>query len=207
MSRWRLVGFFLVGVLVLATAVLFLSGSWAKPSTLDVLGDAPEFSLIDQDDRETTLAMYQGKMLLVNFIYTSCLDACPLMTAQLAGFQEQLAGNKKLAQQVELLTISVDPEFDTPERLKEFATRHGADLRTWRFVTGPYEHVRTVVLDGFRVPMPEGTGYSAEGYNHSLMFHTTRIVLVDKTGQIRAYYRSDDWEPEQLLRDLQKLAG
>ena len=93
-------------------------------------GEAPDFSLVDQNGDTVNLTLYEDKIVVVSFVYTYCPDICPALTYQLRKLSEELGDD--YGESVEFITITVDPERDTPERLASFAANNNAD---WRFLT------------------------------------------------------------------------
>ncbi|HEX9898376.1 MAG TPA: SCO family protein, partial [Candidatus Methylomirabilis sp.] len=118
---------------------------------LRIFGTVPDFSLIQRDGRRVTLADLRGKVWIANFIYTHCTDTCPLQSAQMARLQEEL----KTEPNFRLVSITVDPEQDTPETLTEYATRFGADRERWLFLTGEKRAVYTLAVVGFRLSVAD----------------------------------------------------
>lgn|GEM_PF-1106442 len=136
----------LAGVLAIRTAMRQLA--------LPVFGEVPDFALVDQEGQPFTRADLDGLIHLVAFIYTSCPDICPATSARMAAFQAELA-RAGLTDKVHLLSITVDPEYDTPERLTAYARIYGADTSSWRFLTGELHEVRSLVEEGFLVGMQQ----------------------------------------------------
>jgi len=118
---------------------------------LKVFGTVPGFSLIQRDGRQVTLADLRGKVWIANFIYTHCTDTCPLQSAQMARLQEEL----KSEPDFRLVSITVDPEQDTPETLTEYATRFGADRERWLFLTGAKRALYALAVEGFRLSVAD----------------------------------------------------
>lgn len=164
--------------------------------SLGSYGELPAFALQDQRGVEIRDADLEGRVLIVDFIFTSCPDVCPLLTQQLAGIREQLRPQAALA----FVSFSVDPEHDTPPRLKAFAAQHRADHADWYFLTGPLAQVREVVTSGFKQAMQAEPVVPGKPRN---VLHGTHFVLVDRTGQIRGFFRNDSEGTAQL----QKAAG
>jgi protein SCO1/2 len=147
-------------------------------------GAMPAFELRDQRGAMVRSADLHGRVLIVDFIFTSCPDVCPLLTDQLAGLRKQLPEKAPVA----FVSFSVDPEHDSPDKLKAFATAHGADHANWYFLTGPLAAVREVVTKGFKQAMelePEQPGKPRN------VLHGSHYVLVDRAGTIRGFFRSD----------------
>ncbi|HLN64974.1 MAG TPA: SCO family protein [Symbiobacteriaceae bacterium] len=200
---------------VAAAGLLWLQTRSAAAEGLPTYGTMPAFELVDQTGKPVTANDLKGKVLAVGFIYTSCTDICPMLTSQMRGLQENLQQAGLLGSQVELISISVDPERDTPDRLAEYAGEHGADTATWRFLTGPVAMIKDVVVSGFLVgmekaPMRGPAGHeghtaaaaTAEPYEVN---HSGRIVLVDKAGNLRAFYDGAALDPVKVIADIKQL--
>src|SRR5262249_34698228 len=126
---------------------------------------------------------------------TRCLDVCPRMTGRLAGLQ------RTLGERVEFVSVSVDPAYDTPERLAAFARANGAESPRWHFLTGDSRQVQQSVLRGFNV------AYSRESEDTATLTPGVHVVLVDARGRIRGYYDSNDADAlERLAVDARRLA-
>lgn len=165
---------------------------------LDSYGVMPAFSLQDQRGVGIRDGDLRGRVLVVDFIFTSCPDVCPLLTQQLVGLRKQLPEDRTLA----FVSFSVDPEHDTPEKLKAFAQAHGADRADWYFLTGPLASVREVVIKGFKQAMelePEQKGKPRN------ILHGSHFVLVDRRGEIRGFFRSDSEGLAALREATQRL--
>ncbi len=169
----------------------------SRPAELPIYGRVPEADLTDQTGRPFTLASLKGRAWIADFIFTSCAGTCPQMTARMAALQG------KLPPELHLVSISVDPERDTPAVLAEYAGRHGADPARWHFLTGEPTQIPKLVSEGFRLSYAEGTDPAEP------IIHSVRFVLVDPSGAIRGYYDSTDpahldrliSDAESLLRD------
>lgn len=168
---------------------------------LQIFGVVPEFSFIERDGRRVTLAELKGKVWLVNFIYTNCPDTCPIQSAQMREIQEDFEKESDLR----LVSITVDPERDTPEVLSEYAQRFSADAARWFFLTGEKETIYKFAQEGFRlgaVELPHEKRPES-GATHT---HSPRFVLIDRDAQIRGYYVSTEVEAmKRLRRDLKIL--
>src|SRR5918911_586075 len=108
--------------------------SCAAPSKLPRIGAAPPFALPDQEGARLSLRDLGGKVALVTFIYTTCTDTCPVLTAKLAQVQAKLGSD--FGPRVRFVSITVDPEHDTPAVLRAYAEQFKADLNSWSFLTG-----------------------------------------------------------------------
>ena len=156
----------------------------AQKAILPHYGPMPEFALQDQHGRSLTQRDLHGHVVVIDFIFTSCPDVCPLLTEQLSALRKQLPKTDKLR----FVSFSVDPEHDTPERLRQFAAQHGADRPDWWFLTGPIDHVKRVVTQGFKQAMQAESTEPGRARN---VLHGTHFVLVDPSGEIRGFYASD----------------
>lgn len=184
----------------LALSVLLLSslGCRGGSQALPQLGAMPAFEFRDQRGATVRDADLRGRVLIVDFIFTSCPDVCPLLTDQLAGLRRKLPDDGALA----YVSFSVDPEHDSPEKLKAFASAHGADHANWYFLTGPLEPVRAVVTKGFKQAMeiePEQAGKPRN------VLHGSHFVLVDRAGQLRGFFRSDAEGMQDLKAAAERL--
>lgn len=204
--RWLLASLF-ASLLVVVLAIAGLA--WLNRSAdraLPAYGTMPSFQLTDQNGKPFSSTSLNGKFVAVGFIYTSCPDICPMLTTNMVHLQGQLR-KAGLSDQVTLLSISVDPEVDTPEVLRQYATDRGADLQSWSFLTGTLPQIQAVITDGFKVayekiaPAHAGHG-AAPSYQVS---HSGKVILVDPRGQVRAYYDGEVLDPAKVLADIDKL--
>jgi protein SCO1/2 len=171
-------------------------------------GDAPrqlypvgEFSFTNQDGARFGSAELRGKVWVAAFFFTRCPTICPKITARMKWLGEQ-AKERKLG--LELVSISVDPENDTPEVLREYAKKNGLDLAHWSLLTGDDEAIKKTTLEGFKVAVEGKADATAPDFG---ILHGSHLVLVDRVGQIRGYYRSsDDAEMHKLLDDVARVS-
>jgi protein SCO1/2 len=167
---------------------------------LPVLGRVPQFQFVNERGQPFGTADLRGKAWVANFVFTRCPSICPLITQKMAWLQRQTAG---VGEAIHLVSFTVDPEYDSPEVLREYARKHGADPARWTFLTGDPKRMRQTIVDGFKV----GVGGSSTRQDVANLFHSTRFVLVDPTGGIRGYYRSEEAESmDQLVSQLNQLA-
>jgi protein SCO1/2 len=198
----------LLTILILAlvagglTALWSLRASYARrQAELPVLGVLPAFSLTERSGRMVTRNDLMGRPWVADFIFTRCTGICPLLSARMAGLQESLAGRPD----VKLVSISVDPQWDTPEVLARYADRHGADPDQWLFLTGEWDAIRKLVGEGFKLGVSRAK--AGEVPDGELVTHSERLVLVDGQGRIRGYYHgTEDDSVEKLEADLQRVA-
>ena len=153
-------------------------------------GPAPDFSLVERSGRAVSAGDLRGRVWIADFIYTKCRDTCPLQSRAMAALQSDL----KAHGDVRSVSITVDPLTDTPALLSRYADRYGADPERWLFLTGELREIRRIVQDGFRLSAAPVDGQTAD----PVVFHSARFVLVDRDGEIRGYYDSND--PQALKR-------
>lgn len=202
----RLVGsklFWLLAIGFLFFTPLVLSIRREMPPDLPVLGVVPELALRDEHGRAVTKADLRGHVTIVAFFFTGCTTVCPMLSARLGLVQHRLRNMGGLAQ---ILSISVDPERDTPERLREYARGYHARPDVWRFATGDQAEIERVVVQGFRQALQRPTGH--EGHVDAFdIVHGGHFVLVDPQARIRGYYDSNDaTRVDDLVRDVGLVA-
>jgi len=189
---------FLVATTVIAWAYMQFNetlGSRSYAAPLPQLAEAPQFELTDQEGRPFTTADLKGKIWVANFIFTRCQGPCPVITSRMAEINQALGAK---APDVKLISLTVDPDFDTPAVLKEYGERAGADGDQWKFLTGPREDVEKIISEGFLQPlMKEPSGAP---------LHSTRLVVVDREGMVRRFQDGNDPEVVQkILMDIGDL--
>jgi protein SCO1/2 len=161
-----------------------------------ILGTLPAFALTDQRGQPFGTRELRGKVWVADFIFTACQEACPLLSQKMAEVGRRA---KRLGPDFHLVSISVDPERDTPARLAEYAARYGANPLAWSFLTGPANAIEAAVTGGFKIGMgkekiqpPEAAG---QGETFWQIFHGEKLVLVDRQLRIRGYF---DATPEGI---------
>ena len=170
-----------------------------RSSDLPRIAEVPAFSLRDQDGRVTGPEAFRGKVWIANFIFTNCPDVCPILTGKLSGLRTDLLAKRS---ELRFVSFSVDPIRDTPEALKKYAVAHNADQPDWRFLTGPVDELKRVVVQGFKQTIDPRAGESGET---PTILHGTHFVLIDRQLTIRGYYRSDQEGLVKLARDARIL--
>ena len=154
-------------------------------TSLPELYPIAEFQLTDSTGAAFGLEDLQDTMWVANFMFTSCPSICPTLSANMATLQKQFADTSG----IQFVSVTVDPETDTPEVLAEYATRFGADPARWHFLTGPLEDIHTLAVESFKV-----------GSVDNPVFHSDKFILVDEAGYVRGYYTGTD------IDDVQRLA-
>ncbi len=169
------------------------------PPPLPVLGTVPDFELRDQHDRPFGAAELRGKVWVANFIFTRCPTVCPGFTKKMAEIQHRA---RNLGPAIHLVSFSVDPDFDQPAVLAQYAQANHAVPFTWSFLTGSPEAVKRTVVDGLKVAMGRDKGAGATPDDFASIFHGSYFVLVDARLRIRGYYDSNqDDAVDSVLHD------
>jgi protein SCO1/2 len=163
---------------------------------LPSIGRAPEFTLTTQDGRPLALGELRGKVVLVTFMYASCPDACPLLSAKLAAIARRLGDDGR--RKVFFVSITVDPEHDTPAVLATYARGYGIDTRGWAFVTGTPAEIGDVA---------RRYGIYRRTRERGDVDHTFLTSLVDRNGILRVQYLGVRFDPEEMLEDLRSLVA
>jgi len=166
-----------------------------RQRTVSSYGTVPSFQFTNQNGQPFGSPQLAGKIWIADFIYTTCPGPCPMISSRMSELQKPLEKTD-----VQLVSFSVDPEKDTPEVLRSYAERLQAEPGRWDFLTGPKSAIYKLSHDGFKLAVSDGS--DAQG----IPVHSTRMVLVDRHGQIRGYY--DATEPEavtKLLADTNHL--
>ncbi|MSQ01501.1 MAG: SCO family protein [Myxococcales bacterium] len=165
-------------------SVLVLLACATSPSTpglaLAELGAVPEFTLVDQTQTAVTRQTLLGETWIADFMFTSCPDICPTLSARMSS----VAARYEEVETLKFLSFSVDPVTDTPARLADYGARFGARHPAWRLLTGDTAEMRRVVVDGFKLLMERSPATDTQP---ETVLHGSRFLLVDKRGQIRAY--------------------
>ncbi len=157
---------------------------------------APDFELVDQNGAKLALADLRGKLVLLDFIFTSCPGPCPILTSAHVTLQRSLP--PELRARTRFVSISLDPVRDSPMALRAYAQERGADLTGWSFLTGEPEVVARVVKD-----YGVGTLRRPDGQ----LDHLVATFLIDADGKIAQRFIGLEHEPEELLRALQAQSG
>jgi protein SCO1/2 len=138
---------------------------------------APDFTLMDQDGQTVTLSRSRGKVILVNFIFTQCEEVCLQMTREIRGLQEHFG--KRMGRDLVFLSITLDPEHDSPKALKVYGRKHNLDFTTWRLLTGSPEQI-----DALRRSFGVYAEKIKTKVGHPDIVHTAKAYVVDRNGMI-----------------------
>ena len=155
---------------------------------------APGFVLLNQEGNRFDSTILRGKVIVLNFIFTTCTDVCPLFTAHLAELQRALKNES--AGNLFLVSITTDPEVDSPKVLKSYAQRYGADFQNWAFLTGSESQLKQVWKDFDVRVVKKGRG---------LVQHTSLTAVIDRQGIRRFNFFGEKWQLKDLLHDTSAL--
>ena len=188
---------FLISVFLVSSPVSLLADD-----KLPNYAQVPDFKFMERSGKEMKLADLKGNVWIADFIFTRCQGTCPLLTGQMAGLQEKLTRSN-----IKLVSFSVDPEYDTPKVLSEYALRYHAQANKWFFLTGPKNEIWNFVTDGFSLGISEPTTEDLKAGAEPVI-HSNRFVLVDREGNIRGYYDGSEFQDmEKLVANALALAS
>jgi protein SCO1/2 len=161
----------------------------------------PDQTFVDQDGKKVSLSDFRGDAVIVTFAYTSCPmpTMCPMMDKNFARIQAKLKEQNNLLK-AHLLTVSFDPQIDTPEVLKKHAESLGADPDMWTFVTGDRDEI-----DKWAAGL--GMAISRSTTDPRDITHNLRTVLIDRQGNLVQTYTGNEWTPDQVVADARVMVG
>lgn len=199
---WVLLVLFLITVVAAFAITWRMRYSMQANLRLPVYGTVPDFTMTERNGDAFGLKDLKGKIWVADFIFTSCAGTCPIMAANMAKLQTAL----QKEWDVKLVSISVDPERDTPDILSKYANTFGAETGRWFFVTGSPKEIIHLANEGFHLSAgqlpPEDSVQSELGP----VTHSIRFALIDQGGQIRGYYDGTaDESVQALIRDIKIL--
>jgi len=203
--------FALIVIAIPVTAFLLQPKAVKAPPPLATL---PAFTLTNQDGKTVGRDDFKGRVWVANFVFTSCMGACPILTQKMQGVQEWAAElERKRAKKlpIALASFTVDPKTDTPEKLKEYGLKYKADFSRWSFLTGDLPAIEETIVKGFRMSMDAGMGAEEDSKDAPAfektydIMHGERFVLVDWQGRIRGYYVTDREGLGKLSADIEAL--
>ena len=169
-----------------------------KPGT-----EVPDFGLVNQDGKRIHLAQYRGQALALTFIYTRCPmpDQCTLMSNNFAAIDQELQKQPDVYAKTHLLTISFDPEYDSPKVLRSYGAAHSGRysdeaFQHWEFATGSADEVKGVAqFFGLRYFHDTESGQDQ-------VLHSLRTVVIGPDGKLFKLYRGNEWKPAEIVSDL-----
>jgi len=172
---------------------------WANPgetSRLAAIQKAPDFELIDANEKSVRFEQFRGQVVLVGFVFTTCNGSCPATTHRMAKVQDALAERGLLKDKVRLVSITLDPQRDTPNALRAYQRLYDIDGTAWHFLTGAPADVKKVHADWGMWAKPAANGQ---------LDHPSRIYLVDQRGQVREIYNLDFLRVPWVIDDIESL--
>lgn len=149
----------------------------------------PEFSFTNQEGETVGRADMEGKITIVDFFFTSCPSICPKMSSEMERVNDMFRDEEH----VQIMSISIDPTYDTPEILSEYAEEHSAVAGKWNFLTGGVQETYDLAKCGFMIPTVDGLGVPDD------FVHSDKFMLIDELGRIRGYYSGTTREDVDLL--------
>ncbi|ANQ48655.1 SCO family protein [Flammeovirga yaeyamensis] len=167
------------------------------PNEIDGVHRIPEFEFLNQDSTKFSNKNLEGSIYVADFFFTSCPDICKAMTSSMLRVQERFKNEKEL----QLVSFSIDPSYDTPKVLSSYAERHGIDTNRWNLLTGDKQTIMDLGQCGFYITAKEVmTGKSAS------LSHSDKLILVDKQKRIRGIYSGTDQDDvKRLLTEISLL--
>jgi protein SCO1/2 len=169
-------------------------GGQVAPIITGLNTKAPDFVLLNQDGKSFDSATLRGKVVVINFIFTTCTDVCPLFTAHFAQLQRTLKNGP--VGDLYFVSITTDPEVDSPKVLKSYAHRYGADFQNWAFLTGTDAQMKQVW---------KGFGVRVIRKGRGLVQHTSLTTVIDREGVRRFNYFGEKWQLKDLQQDIAGL--
>ncbi len=172
-----------------------------EPPPPPVLRQLPRFELLDASGKPFGTDELRGHVYVASFFFTRCRSICPALMKQMARLQARYREDG--LDGIRLVSITVDPQHDTPERLREAEASYGVDPARWTLLTGAQSRIRELAKDGFQVAVGDGDSDVA---------HSGKLILVDANGGLRGLYGSDDvgldetyWRSRHVLKELGTL--
>ena len=190
-------------LVILCCCVLWALAGCSRPEPLPTYNSVPDFALTSERGETVTLDDLQTQVWVADFIFTQCMGPCPLMSAHMAKLQRALDDE---GLDVKLVSVSVDPETDTPEVLAEYAARFGADPARWTFLTGGKQEIYDMIFHGFQLAVDDGSLAAGGKPGPGIITHSVKFVLIDGEGRIRGYYSGEEaGVVDALLPDIRRL--
>jgi len=170
--------------------------------------EIPDFGLTNQDGKRVRLSQYKGKAVALTFVYTRCPqpDQCTLMSTNFAAVDKALQSQTDVYAKTHLLTISFDPDYDTPKVMRSYGAGHTGKysdetFQHWEFLTGSQDEVKGIA-QFFGLRYFHDTESDDEQVIHSL-----RTAVIGPDGKLFKLYRGNEWKPEEIVADLKALAA
>jgi protein SCO1/2 len=168
-----------------------------EPPPPPVQFELPQFALVDSGGAKFGSADLAGRVYVADFIFTRCGSICPQLTRAMGRLDQRYREHG--VDGVRLVSITIDPTFDSPEVLGRYAAEYGIDTDRWTLLTGPPETIRTLIIEGFHLGLGDPPGADTSGDRLVDIVHSGKLVLVDGDGGIRGYYDSDGEGLDELF--------
>jgi protein SCO1/2 len=205
-TKKAIIKYLFVGLTVLLTITTTLGACTAKVE-LPLLGKAADFALINQDNLGVRLSDFRGKVVVMNFTYTTCPDECGVLSHKLKAARDGLEEGRK--QDFVIISVSFDPEVDTPEVLKQYAFEQGFDVPGWQFLTGTQTQIRQVADNyGAQYELLEDSHTDNAPDEHDHRFsHNFVTIVIDQDGEVRQAYGHNFFTVTELRDAITSLLG
>lgn len=178
-------------IFLVSLAVVFLIARSSPNKQLPVYGSIAPFELTDSLNGKFSSGDLQGKIWVADFMFTTCSGICPMLTKNMGALYRSFNSDES----VRFVSISVNPENDSPEVLNNYAEKNGADPRKWIFLTGSREDIQKIVVESFKL-----------GDIKEPVFHSSYFALVDRKGRVRGYYEgTENKAVQKLFEDIMRL--
>jgi protein SCO1/2 len=188
---------------LLLFVLLFFSACTEKLPVVDDFGNT-HYNLVNQNNQPVVFPdIVNGKIVVMNYIFTNCPDICPLSTNNMRLIQQRL--KKEKIENVQFVSLSFDPEFDTPAVLTKFAEVHDLDLSNWMFLTGNKSVTEAIIKKVEVLAVPNDSTVFKDGRKIYYYIHTDRIQLSDPEGKIRKNYKGSTINVEEIVGDIKSL--
>lgn len=203
------VGFgLLLGLLGLAYLLSVAEYGQTRQKKLPVIAQVADFTLTNQDNQVTTLADLSNRVWVADIIFTRCAGSCPIMSTQMKSLQDALPS----ASPVKLVTLTTDPDYDSPAVLKKYGKRYGADFQRWTFLTGAKKELASLAAGSLKLGSTPVAPQDRQSPD-DLFVHSTIFVVVDKQARLRGIFQTEglgvDWAKvkPQILATVKQLEG
>ena len=180
-----------LGLLAVGSMVVAIGMRLGSDGEIPVISTVSPFQLTDQDQQTFTADDLEGKVTVIDFFFTQCTGLCPRLSKEMTLLQKRF----DRLEDFQLVSVSVDPENDTAEKIAQFIELHGIDTKNWDLLTGSKETVRQLMVEDLKLPMVEDP-----------RLHADRLVLIDRNLKVRGSYSlSNESAMSRLPRDVRRL--
>ncbi|MGM8366051.1 SCO family protein [Virgibacillus sp. W0181] len=178
--------------------IILLSACGQQEIETNMSESIPDFEAVTQDNEQINLKDFEGEWLVADLIFTNCTTVCLPMTSNMKILQDKL---KEKDLDAHLVSLSVDPERDTPEVLKEYANEYDADLNNWTFLTGyDFKAIKELSIKSFKAMLQEPVPGDDQ------VMHGTRFYLIDPSGNILKFYSGTEADAiDEIVEDLKRV--